>query len=133
MNPANYGFYHEKTLLALFKLSGINGVDRDETGALNLLEERVRVNDAEAMWILGLCCQYAKGCKKNFERADSLYHQSADSGSEVGKFFVKNAGRLYRRGCGSSPSNAYEMFMSEGLQHLSSMNYKNCDLIVVVK
>ncbi len=79
-----------KTKLAWYKLSGCGGAEVDVEGAVALLEERVEDEDAEAMWMLGLCYEYGMGCEQDLKQADSLYKQSNDSGNEVGEFFVNN-------------------------------------------
>ena len=54
-----------KTKLAWLMLSGD---ERDEDGAVVLLEERAKERDPEAMWMLGLCCEFGIGTEKNVER-----------------------------------------------------------------
>ena len=90
MSQVESGNAEFKTRLAWFKLSGRGGATKDEDGAALLLEERVKENDKEAMWMLGLCCEYGMGCKKDFERAKTLYKQSCDSGSVAGCFLAWN-------------------------------------------
>ena len=89
-----------KTKLAWYKLSGRGGAEVDVDGAVVLLEERAggEEKDAEAMWMLGMCCEYGMGCEQDLERAESLYKQSSEGGSVIGKFFVRN-GR-FERGSG---------------------------------
>ena len=79
-----------KTKLAWFKLSGRGGVKIDEDEAVVLLEERVKDKDTDAMWMLGLCYEYAVICKQDIQRAESLYEQSRDGGNVVGKFLSEN-------------------------------------------
>ena len=79
-----------KTRLAWYKLSGCGGAKIDEDGAVVLLEERVKENDAEAMWMLGLCCEYGMGCEQDLERAETLYEQSWEGGNVIGKYFAVN-------------------------------------------
>ena len=78
-----------KTKLAWLKLSGLGGAEKDEVGAVALLEERVKENDGEAMWMLGVCNEYGIGTEQNIERANDLYKQSSESGNEIGKFFAE--------------------------------------------
>ena len=89
-----------KTKLAWYKLSGRGGAEVDEDGAVVLLEERAsdEENDAEAMWMLGMCCEYGMGCEQDLERAESLYKQSGEGGSVIGMFLAANGG--YARGSG---------------------------------
>ena len=77
-----------KTKLAWLKLSGLGGAEKDEDGAVALLEERIKKgDDGEAMWILGVCNEYGLGTEQDIERAEDLYKQSSERGNEIGKFF----------------------------------------------
>ena len=89
-----------KIKLAWYKLSGRGGAEVDEDGAVALLEERAggEDKDAEAMWMLGMCCEYGMGCEQDLERAESHYKQSDECRSVIGKFLVENGGD--ERGCG---------------------------------
>ena len=78
-----------KTKLAWYFLSGYCGAEADADEAVVLLEERVKEDDAEAMWMLGLCCEYGLGTKQDVERAETLYQQSSDKGNEIGSFFAE--------------------------------------------
>ena len=72
VNAVKKGNNEAKTILAWYKLSGIGGCEVDEDGAVILLEERVKDNDFEAMWILGLCYEFGMGCEQDLTKADSL-------------------------------------------------------------
>ena len=78
-----------KTKLAWYLLSGYCGAEVDADKAVALLEERVKEDDAEAMWMLGLCCEYGMGTEQDIERAETLYRQSRDKGDDTGKFFAE--------------------------------------------
>ena len=78
-----------KTVVAWFKLSGYGGVEKDETGAVALLEQQVGDGDSEAMWLLGLCKEYGIGTEKSVEMGDELYKKSQDAGNAVGEFLSK--------------------------------------------
>ena len=65
------------------------GTEVDPEKAVALLKKRVKKKDAEAMWILGLCCEYGIGIEKDLERAESLYEQSREKGNEIGEFFAE--------------------------------------------
>ena len=78
-----------KTKLAWLKLSGVGGAEKDEDGAVALLEERVKDKDDEAMWMLGVCNEYGIGTEQDIERADDLYKQSSERGNEIGVFFAR--------------------------------------------
>ncbi len=84
-----------KTSLAWFKLSGCGGAEVDVDEAVALLEERVKNKDAEAMWMLGICCEYGMGCEQDVERAEELYKESSDCGSVIGQF-LKDNGKGFR-------------------------------------
>ena len=79
-----------KTKVAYNKLSGCDGTDYDEEGAVALLKERVEEGDCEAKWILGLCCEYGMGIKQDKERTELLYRESCEGGNAVGEFLLKN-------------------------------------------
>ena len=95
-----------KTKLAWFKLSGCGGVKIDEDEAVVLLEERVKDKDTDAMWMLGLCYEYAVIYKQDIKRAESLYEQSRDGGNIVGKFLAEN---------GKNERGSGVMIVGEGL------------------
>ena len=95
-----------KTKLAWYKLSGRGGAEVDVDDAVVLLEERVDKKDAEAMWMLGLCCEYGLGCEQDLKRAETLYLASSVGGSVIGKFLSENG--KGKRGSG-------EMNVQEGL------------------
>ena len=78
-----------KTKVAFFKLSG-RGVKIDGEGAVALLEERVKEGDYEAMWMLGLCCEYGIGTEQDIERAEKLYQECWEGRNIVGEFLMKN-------------------------------------------
>jgi len=87
-----------KTRLAWYKLSGHGGEEVDEDGAVVLLEERVKENDAEAIWMLGLCCEYGMGCEQDLERAETLYKQCDEGENAIGNFLAVNG--IDERGSG---------------------------------
>ena len=77
-----------KTKVAFYKLSGRGGATVDADEAVTLLEERVKDGDGEAMWMLGLCCEYGIGTDQDIDRAESLYSQSWQVGNVVGDFLT---------------------------------------------
>ena len=79
-----------KTKLARFKLSGRGGAEVDEDGTVALLTERVKDKNSEAMWMLGLCYEYGRGCEQDIEEAERFYKRSSDGGNVIGDFFVGN-------------------------------------------
>ena len=78
-----------KTKLAWYFLSGYCGAKVDVDKAVVLLEERAEEDDTEAMWMLGLCCEYGMGTEQDIERAETLYRQSRDKGDDTGQFFAE--------------------------------------------
>ena len=79
-----------KTKLAWYKLTGCGGAEIDKDGAVVLLEERVKDEDTEAMWMLGLCYEYGMGCEQDIEEAEKLYKQCCDNKNVIGKFLYAN-------------------------------------------
>ena len=79
-----------RTKVAFYKLSGDGGVKINEDLAVVLLEERVRDRDGEAMWMLGLCCEYGRGTERDIERAEKLYEKSSERRNVVGEFLKQN-------------------------------------------
>ena len=77
-----------KTALAAFLLSGCSGAERDPERAVELLKERVKEEDGEAMWMLGLCCEYGMGTEVDFDEAQRLYESSSSKGCCMGDLFV---------------------------------------------
>ena len=95
-----------KTRVALFKLTGRGGVERDAVEAVSLLEERAKGKDSEAKWMLGLCYEYGIGTHQDISLAEELYRQSSAAKNAVGKFLLRNG--KYQRGGGS-------LIITEGL------------------
>ena len=113
-----------KTKLAWYKLSGVGGCEIDTNGAVVLLEERVKDKDTEAMWMLGVCNEFGRGCEQDISRAEELYQQSNEGGSEIGEILVENKDEEHERGCGylrgslqCSYKNWYIVMMKEVTQH----------------
>ena len=80
-----------KTKLARYLLSGYGGAQIDEDRAFDILKERVaKGEDAEAMWMMGLCYEYGMGCETSVEEAETLYKRCCDGGNVIGEFFVEN-------------------------------------------
>jgi len=82
-----------KTDLAWFLLSGLGGAEKDADKAVALLEERVKDDDAEAMWMLGLCKEFGYGTEKDLKKGNELFIQSSERGSKNGKFLVVDKDR----------------------------------------
>ena len=89
-----------KTKLARYLLSGYGGVQIDEDRAFDILKERVaKDEDAEAMWMMGLCCEYGMGCETSDKEAETLYKRCREGGNAIGEFLVEN-GEGNERGSG---------------------------------
>ena len=88
-----------KTTVAWYKLSGLGGAEKDEDGAVVLLEERVKYRDVEAMWMLGECNEFGIGTEQNIERAEDLYKKSSERGNKIGMILMENE-RYSGRGSG---------------------------------
>ena len=77
--------------VAFCKLSGCDGLYVDREGAVSLLEELAIEGDDEALWMLGLCCEYGIGAKQDVDRAEALYIQSCERGNVVGRLLLENS------------------------------------------
>ena len=88
------GVKDEKTRRAWMILAGVNEGDTEKEEAVQILEERVKEGDSDAMWILGLCCEYGIGIDRDSERKEMLFKQSHDLGNEIGSFFSVNNDRM---------------------------------------
>ena len=88
-----------KTKLAWFLLSGYGGAEDDADSAVALLEGQVKRGDPEAMWLLGVCCEFGIGTEQNLVRAYSLFAQSRERNSFIGGVLVEN-GEIRERGKG---------------------------------
>ena len=63
---------------AQWMLEGSHKMTRDADAAVALLETKVKNGDAEAMWMLGVCCEFGMGTKQDVERAEQLYKRGAE-------------------------------------------------------
>ena len=100
LNAVERGDNSAKTKIAWYKLSGHGGAEKDEDGAVVLLEERVKDRDTEAMWMLGECNEFGIGTEQDIERAGKLYKQSSERGNRIGKILMDNKSKWYERGSG---------------------------------
>ena len=89
-----------KTKVAWYKLSEHGGAEKDEDGAVVLLEERVKYRDTEAMWMLGECNEFGIGTEQDIKRAEKLYKQSSDRRNRIGKILMENKSEEHERGSG---------------------------------
>ena len=91
-------------------LEGSHGMARDADAAVALLEEKVQNCDAEAMWMLGVCCEFGLGTEQDVARAEKLYKRAAELGSSparllTGKLKNKNGRGSTQMDLGSLATN----------------------------
>ena len=67
--------------------------------AVVLLEEQVKCQDSEAMWMLGVCCEFGMGIEQDVERAQQLYCASSQQGSATGSLLATKLENQNGRGC----------------------------------
>ena len=72
---------------------------RDAEAAVALLEEKVKDRDAEAMWMLGVCCEFGMGTKQDVERAEQLYKCGAEHGNATAMLLTDELKNQNGRGC----------------------------------
>ena len=94
-----------KTILAWLLLSGLGGAKVDEDRAVSLLEERVKDQDSDAMWILGICYAYGLGIEQSVSQAESLYRRSRKEKNETGELLSLGDGdhEIGQSNCYSTP------------------------------
>ena len=73
---------------ARWMLEGSHGMTRDADAAVALLEAKVKDGDAEAMWMLGVCCEFGMGTGQDVERAEKLFERGAEHGNETAKLLT---------------------------------------------
>ena len=73
---------------ARWMLEGSHGMARDAGAAVVLLEEEAKDGDAEAMWMLGVCCEFGMGTEQDVERAVQLYNSAAEQGNATAKLLT---------------------------------------------
>ena len=84
---------------ARWMLEGSHGMARDAEAAVALLEEKVKDGDAEAMWVLGLCCEFGMGTEQDVERAEQLYELGAKQRNATAKLLADKLKNQNGRGC----------------------------------
>ena len=80
-------------------LEGSHGVARDADAAVALLEEKVKDGNAEAMWMLGVCCEFGMGTEQDVARAEQLYNRGAEQGNATAKLLTDKLKNKNGRGC----------------------------------
>ena len=66
-----------------------DGVGKDETKAVSLLEDCVAHGDADAMMMLAKCCALGRGMEHNAERAEALLSDAAEKGTHEACFLLQ--------------------------------------------
>ena len=82
------GKNEEKKELARRLLEG-EGVDKNETKAVSLLEDCITCGDAEAYMMLAECCAFGLGTERNVERAKTLVTEAAKKGNHEGQTLME--------------------------------------------
>ena len=80
-------------------LEGSHGMARDADAAVALLEEKVKDGNAEAMWMLGVCCEFGMGTEQDVERAEQLYEHAAEKRNAAAKLLLGKLKNKNGRGC----------------------------------
>ena len=84
---------------ARWMLEGSHGMARDADAAVELLEEKVKDGKAEAMWMLGVCCEFGMGTEQDVKRAEQLYKRGAEQGNATAKLLTDKLKNKNGRGC----------------------------------
>ena len=84
---------------ARWMLEGSHGMARDADAAVALLEEKVKDGDAEAMWMLGVCCEFGMGTEQDVDRAEQLYKRGAEQGNATAMLLTDELKNKNGRGC----------------------------------
>ena len=84
---------------ARWMLEGSHGMARDADAAVELLEKKVKDGDTEAMWMLGVCCEFGMGTEQDVERAEQLYKRGAEQGNATAKLLTSKLKNRNGRGC----------------------------------
>ena len=84
---------------ARWMLEGSHGMARDADAAVALLEEKVKDGNAEAMWMLGVCCEFGIGTEQDVDRAEQLYKRGAEQENATAELLTKKLKNENGRGC----------------------------------
>ena len=84
---------------ARWMLEGSHGMARDADAAVALLEEKMKDGDAEAMWMLGMCCEFGMGTEQDVERAEQLYERGAEQANATARLMTDKLKNQNGRGC----------------------------------
>ena len=87
-------------LKALRMLEGSHGMARDADGAVALLKHSVaRTRDNEAMWMLGVCCEFGIGTEQDVHRAEQLFKSAAQQGNTTAMLLTDKLKNKKGKGC----------------------------------
>ena len=84
---------------ARWMLEGSHGMARDADAAVALLEKKVKDGDTEAMWMLGVCCEFGMGTEQDVERAEQLYQRGLKQEDTTAKLLTDKLKNKNGRGC----------------------------------
>ena len=88
---------------ALWMLEGSHGMTRDADGAVVLLEDLVNKhrnnNNTDAMWMLGVCCEFGIGTEQDVHRAEQLFESAAQQGNTTAMLLTDKLKNKNGRGC----------------------------------
>ena len=86
-------------IVSRWMLEGSHGMARGTDAAVALLGARVKNGDAEAMWMLGVCCEFGMGTEQDVKRAEQLYQRGAEQGNATAKLLTDKLKNNKGRGC----------------------------------
>ena len=84
---------------ARWMLEGSHGMARDADAAVALLEEKVKDGNTEAMWMLGVCCEFGMGTEQDVDRAKQLYKRGAVQRNATAELLTDQLKNSNGRGC----------------------------------
>ena len=84
---------------ARWLLEGSHGKARDAKAAVVLLEEKAKNNDSDAMWMLGVCCEFGMSTEQDVARAEQLYQQAAQQQNTTAQLLLDKLKNWNGRGC----------------------------------
>ena len=74
---------------ARWMLEGSHGMTRDADTAVVLLEDLVNKDrNTEAMWMLGVCCEFGIGTQQDVERAEQLFQNATQQGNTTAELLT---------------------------------------------
>ena len=83
-------------------LEGSHGTARDADEAVALLKKEVQHGNADAMWILGVCCEFGIGTEQDEGRAEQLFQKAAQQGNTTAMLLLDEPQTM---GCEQSTAN----------------------------